>query len=206
MPYGGDDDLEDMLALVRRGDVRDERGANWFHPGDIVWRLFQSTTIVPEDTVRLVRGASGDLAAIIWLWPSAGVDLFVPPDTPRFQARTAFAVREAEEMLQPGDRPFSCEVPSHQAALGAVLADCGYSPSGDRPYFCNVQSLAGVEVPPPSRAVRPVNARSDRELDARVVLHRVVWEPSKFTREGYDRLRTKPPVPGSDKGATTPGA
>lgn len=167
-------------------------GANWFHLGDIVWRLFQNTTIVPEETVRLVRGVAGDLAAIIWLCPPAGVDLFVLSDAPRFEALTAFAMCEAEAMLQPGHRPFSCEAPSHQAALGAVLADCGYSPSGDRLYVCNVQSLVGLALPAPSRTVRPMNANSDRELDARVALHRVVWKPSKFTREGYDRLRTKP--------------
>ena len=205
-PYREDADLDDMLAIVRRGDVRDERGANWFHAGDVVWRLFQNTTIVPEKAVRLVRDASGELVAIIWLWPPAGVDMFIPPDAERFEALTAFAVREAERMLDPGERPFSVEAPSHQAALGAVLAECGYSPSGKRPYFCNVKPLEGVELRAPSRVVRSVDATSERELDARVALHRAVWEPSKFTREGYDRLRTKPVYrPDLDLVAVTPG-
>lgn len=188
-PYTGDDDLQEVLELVRRGDPTCADGAGVLHPGDVVWRLFQNLTIVPAERIRLVRDATGVLVGIIGLWPPSAFDLFVPPDVPDMEPLVRFMIAQAESGLPSSSVAVVSEVPSHQAKFAAILDDCGYAPTGDWSYVCNLQSLVEVDIPEPGHPVSPV--RGD-DLDARVELHRRVWAPSKFTRDGYDRLRTQP--------------
>ncbi len=199
--YAGDDDLQDLLALARRGDPLSEGGAGSMHPGDIIWRLFPNETVVPEERIRLVRDEAGAPVGIIGV-SSSSFDFFVPPDVPEMASLLRFMVAQAESMM-PDDAAAVCsEVPSHQATFAAVLAECGYAPTETPPFFCNLQSLVDVEIPAPGHPVRPV--RED-ELDARVELHRRVWEPSKFSLEGYRRLRERPVYrPDLDLVAVTP--
>src|SRR5690606_39024026 len=95
--YAGDDDLQDLLALARRGDPLGEGGAGSMHHGAIVWRLFQNTTIVPAERIRLVRDEAGTLVGMIGL-SSSSFDLFVPPDVPEMASLLRFMVAQAESM------------------------------------------------------------------------------------------------------------
>jgi len=199
--YAGDDDLEALLGLARRGDPLSEGGAGFQHPGDIVWRLFQNETVVPEERIRLVRDQSGAAVGMIGV-SSSSFDFFVPPDVPEMAALLRFMVAQAESMM-PDDAAAVCgEVPSHQTTFAEVLRERGYAPTETPPFFCNLQSLVGVEFPAPGHPVRPVG---EDELDARTELHRRVWEPSKFSLDGYRRLRERPVYrPDLDLVAVTP--
>jgi ribosomal protein S18 acetylase RimI-like enzyme len=71
-----------------------------------------------------------------------------------------------------------------------------------------VQALDGAlpePALPPGATVRPVDVGDPAELAARAELHREVWEPSKFTADGYARLRERPVYrPDLDLVAVTP--
>jgi ribosomal protein S18 acetylase RimI-like enzyme len=103
---------------------------------------------------------------------------------------------------------YEAEVSSTDAQLGETLAALGYHPTGEAPYQLNLRELRGeIEEPvlPDGAGVRPVCFDDAAEVEARVALHREVWEPSRFTAEGYARLRTKPVYrPDLDLVAVTP--
>jgi GNAT superfamily N-acetyltransferase len=126
----------------------------------------------------------------------------MPHDAADLREVMRFAAERVEKELralsldagEEAPKALETEVFSTQPDAANILLDLGFTPVGDANYRLNGQPLDG-EVPEPllrnGAIVR--NVRDDiADLQARVDLHRDVWNPSKFDLAGYQRLRTKP--------------
>jgi mycothiol synthase len=200
--FTGPEDTTVLIDIVRRMMPWNEGGIGWLHPGDVVWRLYQNLQTTPEDEYRIVTDARGDAVGLVELLAPDAFYIHMADGAADVAEVMRFASGQAMEELR--SRPvgegkekperFETEVLSIQPRAASILRDLGFIPAGEPNYRLNGQPLAD-DVPLPVlrngatvRAVR--NDRSD--LQARVDLHREVWEPSKFTLEGYERLRGKP--------------
>ena|GEM_PF-351839 len=204
--YRDERDLERMLALVTASAMRDGLDAGHLHRGDVVWGLFQNLTIDPSSCIRLFEDGRGALRGFVWLHPPRQFDIHVNTAMPVSPVMVAELVRWAESHLEAG-RMCLPEVPSSGVWLLPGLRSAGYHPTGSADYQLNARGLAAILEPtlPHGGVVRPVRVDDAEEVDARVNLHQEVWEPSKFTGEGYARLRTKPVYrPDLDFVAVTP--
>lgn len=205
--YRDDRDLERMLRLVSASANADGPEFGHFHRGDVVWGLFPNLTKDPTTFVRLFEDGRGALRGFVWLYP---------PD--EFATVVNTAATGAADFLREmiawagghlgGDRAVETQVPSSDTPQQEALLSLGYRRTDRAPYQLNAQPLVD-EIPapvlPPGAVVRPVRHDDSAEVEARVALHREVWEPSKFSAEGYARLRTKPVYrPDLDLVAVTP--
>lgn len=203
--YRDDDDLARMLGLISSA-VASESEANGLHPGDITWGLFGNLSIDPAARIRLFEDARGDLRGFVWL--HGGREFMSHLDTSQAGASETFAtmIQWAEAHLGPGE-PVRTEIAPIDVARDALTA-AGYRDTGETDFHLNAQPLGGSLAEPelPEGAVvRPVNFDDPAEVAARVALHQEVWEPSKFSEEGYPRLRSKPIYrPDLDLVAVTP--
>lgn len=203
--YRDDDDLVRMLRLISTANVAGSEAAGLL-PGDVVWGLFANLTIDPTARIRLFENEHGALRGFVWL--HGGRDFMSHLDTSEPRATETFAamIRWAEEHLGPGE-PFRTEIAPLDLARSAVTA-AGYRDTGEAAFQLNHQPL-GDDLPapelPPGAEVRPVRFDDPAEVAARVALHCEVWEPSRFSAEGYARLRGKPVYrPDLDLVAVTP--
>jgi GNAT superfamily N-acetyltransferase len=191
--YRDDVDLAAMLALVRSSIATSGAAAGTLHPGDVVWGLYQNETIVPAERVRLFEDDQGDLRGFAWLHPPREFSIHQDAARPLAIADLVAMIRWAEAQLGP-DGPFGVdEVPAGDVAV--ALRAAGYRPTGEATFNVNTQALDGrLPAPrlPDGAAVRPVRADDPADVAARVALHREVWVPSKFSVEGYARLRQRP--------------
>jgi mycothiol synthase len=205
--YRDERDLERMLKLVTASALRDGPAFGHLHRGDVVWGLFPNPAIDPAARIRLFEDGRGALRGFAWVQPPRHVLLQIATAMPIIPDLVGTMLRWAEEHLGPGD-PVTTDASSVDSRLGCRLAAAGYRRDGTAKYRLNAQALAG-EIPAPARpngaTVRPVRLHDPAELEARVALHREVWEPSKFTAEGYARLRGMPVYrPDLDLVAVTP--
>jgi ribosomal protein S18 acetylase RimI-like enzyme len=200
-------DEERMLRLVTACALRDGVAYGHLHAGDVVWGLCQNPTIVPAERVRLFEDGHGELCGFTWIHPPHHIMLQLDSAMPGYAGLVAAMLRWAEGHLGEGD-PITTEVSSLDTRLQEALRGAGYRPTGAGDYRLNVHKVTGA-IPalslPEGATVRPVRLDDPDEVSARVELHREVWEPSKFTHEGYERLRTKPVYrPDLDLVAVTP--
>lgn len=200
--YRNERDLKRMLALVTASAMRDGPNAGHLHVGDVVWGLFQNPTIDPAARIRLFDDGRGALRGFVWLHPPRGFGIHVNTAMPIFPAMIVEMVQWAEAHLKATNEdgeplgPFEIEeVPSLDMPLHAGLKSAGYRSTSTAAY-CLYAQMLDVPIPelvlPPGAMVRSVRFDDPAEIDARVALHREVWEPSRFTADGYARLRAKP--------------
>jgi len=204
-----------MLALVSAATVAAGPRAGHLHPGDVIWGLFQNTRIDPATRVHLFEHADGALAGFVWLYPPGHFMIEVNPGTPDLPATFAMMTAWGEAHLR--DKAAAIGEPldaitTENGSLDHVtsqrLTGAGYRPTGEAEFQGNHQIL-DRDLPevalPEGAGVRAVDGADEREFAARVELHREVWEPSKFTIEGYRRLREQPVYrPDLDLVAVTP--
>lgn len=213
--YADDRDLERMLALVSASTALDGVQAGHFHRGDVVWGLFQNQTIDPSARIRLFEDDGGALRGFVWLHPPRGFGLHPNTALPGASSIVAEMIRWAEAHLTataPEAEPITTfraeEVPSASARLKEALAVAGYRPAGQPEFQLNAREVRGdIEAPrvPAGTVVRPVRVDDPAEVEARVALHLEVWDPSRFSIEGYARLRAQPVYrPDLDLVAVTP--
>ncbi len=203
--YRDDDDLARMLRLISTATASGTE-ANGIHPGDVIWGLFANPTIDPAARVRLFEDDGGALRGFVWL--HGGRDFMMHLDTSESHAPETIAAMTgwAEEHLGPGE-PFRTEI-APLVVVQEALTAAGYRDTGEADYQLNAQplgdALAEPELPA-GAAVRPVDFDNPAEVAARVALHKEVWDGSKFSLEGYPRLRAKPIYrPDLDLVAVTP--
>jgi len=214
-PFRDDNDLAAMLTLVSAAASHDGLDAGHLYRGDVVWSLYQHLAIDPTTRARLFEDDAGTLRGFVLLYPPQGFIVEVNTALPDVDATIAEMVRWTEAHLTstaPADTPVTTleveEIPTTNPGLATALTALGYRPSGEAPFQLNHRDLRGeIEEPvlPEGAEVRQVDVDDVAELEARVALHREVWESSKFSLEGYERLRTKPVYrPDLDLVAVTP--
>lgn len=196
------DDADVLIALMQRMEPWNEGGVGWLHPGDVTWRLYQNLAATPEEEIRIITDETGKALALVEMAAPDGYYVHLPEGTADLAEVLRFAVDEAERELRAMEPEEGEEAPSHfetevlpmQVAAADILRELGFESAGEPNYRLNGQPL-GDDLPAPElrdgaivRAVRD----DPPDLQARVDLHRDVWAPSKFSLEGYQRLRTKP--------------
>lgn len=208
-------DLERMLTLVSAATIADGPRAGHLHPGDVVWGLYQNTRIDSSRLVHLFDDASGGLAGFAWLNPPAHVLVTIAPGVadPRgtFDMIAGWAEAHLFDEARASGSPLEAittEIASTDLVGHDWLTGAGYRPTGEAIFQLNHQpldrDLPGA-VPPDGAIVRPVDGADEQDVAARIALHREVWAPSKFTAEGYTRLRERPLYrPDLDLVAVTP--
>jgi mycothiol synthase len=196
--YRDERDLEQMLALTSAALRANGPMAVHLHPGDVVWGLFQNLAIDPTTRIRLFDDAAGDLAGYVWLYPPDAFALEVRPGAGIVAPMARWAESHLQSIAGTPPNTVSIEVPAPDLALKAALAALGYRDTGQADFLLNHRELRGSPAPVPAipladgAVVRPVRLDDPAEVAARVDLHREVWAPSRFTGDGYARLRTKP--------------
>jgi ribosomal protein S18 acetylase RimI-like enzyme len=204
--YRDERDLKRMLALIAASMRQDGLEAGHFHAGDIVWGLFQNLTIDPATRIRLFEDGRGALRGFVWLHPPREFGVHVNTAMAGFPDVVSEMVRWAESHLG-AERMALPEVPADGEWLKPVLVRAGYRPTGESEFRLNAQEPGDIPAPtlPEGGVVRAVPADDVGEIVARVALHCEVWESSKFSVDGYARLRRQPVYrPDLDLVAVTP--
>ncbi len=207
-PFAGGADLARMMGLMSSGISGGPPGAYW-HPGDVVWGMYQNTAFDPRREVRLWEEGD-EMLGFAWLEEPDGVVMQVHPrlrgsglleremlDWAARQTRAVYGERAGDEVWT--------RVPEDEPRLDALLADLGFGRDPDHA----LKMLRGLDEPLPRReppdgwTVREVGG--EEEWAQRVEVHREVWRPSRVTLEAYRRLRgARGYDPWLDLGAVAP--
>jgi len=194
-PYASEDDLHRMLDFLSSSASVGPPGAYW-HPGDVLWGMYQNTVFDPVREVRLWEDHGG-LLGFAWLEEPDGVVMQVHPslrgsgaledemlDWAAGQTRAVYGERAGNELWT--------RVPEDDAGLATFLSGHGFERDPEHALKM-IQHLDGpppIPTPPAGWTVREVG--DEEEWAQRVETHREVWHPSRVTLEAYCRLRRAP--------------
>lgn len=192
----GEGDLMLLRSFLSEATAVSRPQAYW-HPGDLVWMIFQNTRFDPRESIRLWT-AGEELLGFAVLQEPDSVEIQVRPDLRGRGEIEGEMLRWAAERLD--DRRRNPEGVLRTGALesdhltAALLEELGFGrdPGQDSGYALMHRTLEGLpeESAPEGWSVRPVGG--EEEWRRRVDLHREVWAPSKVTLEAYRRLRAAP--------------
>lgn len=194
--YAEQTDLPRLSAFLMEVNDIFPSLSNW-QVGDLIWRLFLNTVFEPSKSIRLWEDRDGRLL---------GFACFESPDTLRTQIHPTLGEREQVQQamvdwgLEQAQAAQASETVMLQTtasesdeAFAALLLRNGFVRSND--HYVHWQqplddaALVGPQLPE-GWQVRHVGDES--EWQARVDLHREVWQSSKVTLEAYRRLRQAP--------------
>ena len=194
-PYEGEADLLRILTFLSSAMSVAPSGAYW-HPGDVIWGMFQNTVFDPRREVRLWEDGD-ELLGFAWLEEPDGVVTQVHPrlrgsglleremlDWAAHQTRAVYGERAGDELWT--------RVPEDDSRLPAFLAESGFVRDPDHALMMFRELDGSLPRPtlPDGWTVREVGG--EVEWEARVETHREVWHPSRVTLEAYRRLRNAP--------------
>ena len=187
-------DLPHLLAFLAEVHA-DGWQRGYFHPGDLIWGLYQNIIYDPTQNIRLWHDETGNLAG--WAWfERAMVEVQVHPRLRGQGVLEGLMLDWAEEMARQRrleDPPRAwVRVPDSSTALLALLAQRGFErdPFHYRTLYRDLHEPIPDSPLPEGCTVRHV--MGDDEFAPRVNLHRIVWYPSKVTLPAYRRLRAAP--------------
>ena len=184
-----------MLELLSSATSAAPPGAYW-HPGDVIWGMYQNTVFDPRREVRLWEYGD-ELLGFAWLEEPDGVVTQVHPrlrgsgmleremlDWAAHQTRAVYGERAGNELWT--------RVPEDEPRLPAFLAGSGFvrDPDHALKMFRELDDSLPPPTPPDGWTVREVGG--EEEWEERVETHREVWHPSRVTLEAYRRLRNAP--------------
>jgi len=191
-PYADDRDRERMIALASTM-IRDAAERSFFHPGDVLWGMYQNSLFDPTASIGLWETDAGELAAFSWD-DRHGLAVQVGPLALADDTLLAEMLDwgEARARAQEGDgRVVRVSVRDRDTPLLRLVEARGYTDAGN-PMLYLTRSLDDPipDALSPEFVVRAVQGGVEDE--ARVAIHREVWHPSRVTLEAYRRLRTIP--------------
>ena len=198
--FADDGDLRRLVSALSESH-RNADGSHLWHPGDLVWALFQNEVVDPREVVHLWERTDGSLAGFAVLEDE---DINVQVLTSDPHERAALTA-EALDLACDQRAEVRTEVLKSDDSWRRAVTARGFVPDVTRrtrrgePYtgiVCLAQSLDGPDASVAasdglgSLTVREVGDES--EWPARVELHRTVWAPSQVTLTAYRRLRSAP--------------
>jgi mycothiol synthase len=169
-------------------------GTYW-HPGDVIWGMYQNTVFDPRQEVRLWE--DDELLGFAWLEEPDGVVTQVHPclrgsgmleremlDWAAHRTRAVYGERAGDELWT--------RVPEDDPRPAALLAGLGFvrDPDHALKMFRELDGSLPRPTPPDGWTVREVGG--EEEWEERVEIHREVWHPSRVTLEAYRLLRNAP--------------
>ncbi|HEX8996102.1 MAG TPA: GNAT family N-acetyltransferase [Ktedonobacterales bacterium] len=200
--YAGTEDRDRITRFLSELDTGEPRPGYW-HPGDVIWGLYQNTVFDPTTSVRLWEdAATGALLGMTWLESGATAGEAETQLAPAVRATPA-----GEEILAQTLTWLRHEARERQLeTLWAHARDSddwqvawltanGCARDDSHPGYIHFrQPLTGAPLSevslPEGFRVRAV--AGPEEWQRRVDLHRVVYHPSRVTLEAYRRLRAAP--------------
>ena len=196
-PYNGDADRERLRAFITAA-AADGRYADYFHPGDLVWRMYHTGTFDPFTSIRLWEDGFGGLLGFAWFYTHGAVDLQIHPDQRGRgmleAAMLAWAVERHAELARQGESvgPLKTSAVESDVERIEILARHGFERLDN--FFCSMRRPLDAPLPtaglPAGFTIRHV--AGDDDYEERVALHRDVWHPSKVTLPAYRRMRAIP--------------
>lgn len=171
-----------------------------FMVGDFVWQGFRGVKIGFDERIGIWERPDGEIRGLCWLTPPNETAFTVHPDlygTPD-ERELIFGMMDWTLLRLPdlrGDStdPVGVTIPTHDPNQAAIAGELGLVFSGETWYDGNARRLDGdVSAPPLPEGFAIAEMNDSADLDDRVAIHREVWAPSTFTREGYDILRAAP--------------
>ncbi len=204
--FSGDADLNLLVDFVRARMVERLPGATYWHPGDIVWQLYQFLRSGPLDEVRLWFDGD-ELAGFAIFEPPLRIQADIAPGAPAaiYEQAIEWAIELRRKGLpagnetipvayQPlGTNTLATSVLNSDAERAAQLTAMGFQ----RGSTGETRFAANLDERPPSSLPAGYRLRhaTDADLEERVDLHRdawSVWGPSGTTVRTYRWLRAAP--------------
>ncbi|HZS90004.1 MAG TPA: GNAT family N-acetyltransferase [Chloroflexota bacterium] len=188
---------EDTEHLVRVVSALFAPPAGLWHVGDVWWGLYQNTVFRPQEHIRLWWDADGRPLGFVWFYPPDEFSWQLLPGTPdrklledeMFEWAEQHARDVARHEGLPNPTVTSSALDVDPDGSGCLLRR-GFR-RAERRFIHLYRDLAAAPLPADADAgvvVRPI--AGPHEYEARVNLHRDVWQPSKVTIEAYERLQT----------------
>lgn len=165
---------------------------SYWHPGDLIWTLFQNTRFDPHESIRLWESSS-ELLGFALLEEPDGVILQVHPGLKGSGILEEEMLLWASERLSDPERNPEAEIWTRaldsDSRFLELLAEHGFRRDEDHAVKMRHRMDSIPSDPAPEGwTVRAVCG--EEEWNERVELHRKVWQPSRVTLDAYRRLRT----------------
>ena len=198
--YRGHEQDADAVMAFLSGIMAHPHYLAEYHVGDFIWQGYRDNPTPWLERLATWRDGSGEIAALGWFDGSNELAPNLHPavrDTEAYPELFARIVAWGEERhaalrgdsTEPLGMMALREEPEHVALLKAH----GFCYSGEDKFAYHRQELDGpILAPELPDGYEIVAMTDDADLADRVEIHREVWAPSKFTHEGYRRLRAAP--------------
>jgi ribosomal protein S18 acetylase RimI-like enzyme len=183
-----------MRRFIIRARTRLGHMSGYFHVGDLLWRMFSNGWVQPKKDIRLWFDGPDHLAGFAWYYSKFhAVDLQVFPRNPDLeQEMLIWAETNALSSSNGNGRKHlfttALETDSDRIAL---LTEFGYKKQKAF-YYHFLRALPSyLPVPelPPGFTIRDV---TDKDIAAKVAVHRAAFHPSQMTEHIYAGLRQAP--------------
>lgn len=198
-PYSGPQDLEVLKSFVSAILVSGIDHSYW-HPGDIIWGIYQNTIFDPCRNIYLWENEARELIAFSWLEVGRNsflATVLVRPDQSANQQLYDLALGwiEAHAIEEQGDSHNVIRwMGAHEnnKALADALEQHGFVCGSISMYSLSRGLDEHIPEPrlPAGWQVRHI--AGEHEFEDRVNAHCDVWHPSRVTLEAYRRMRTIP--------------
>lgn len=188
-PYADDRDRQRLLALASAMTrAAPERG--YFHPGDVLWGMYQNTQFDPATSIALWESEAGELAAFGW-YDRHGLMVQVGPTALDDAGMLANILAWGEVRAKGGEgATVRVTVQDRDALLLRLVEERGYADVGNPMLYLARDLAQPISVVASEFVTRAVVGGLEDE--ARVDIHREVWRPSRVTLGAYRRLQTIP--------------
>ncbi len=193
-PYREPSDLVPLQTFVMQA-AGGEPDHGYFQIGDLVWGLYQNTSLDPAKTIQLWL-EDDRIIGMLFAHAPGVVGYHVDRQHPEQVAIIGQMLDRLEagnmDTFELAGQRVAMAVMETDATMQAALTARGFAFDE---YWMNhyvyplTDALPAVALPP-GYSVRPVGGAD--EWPARVDLHREVWAPSKVTLPAYERLRAAP--------------
>jgi len=198
--YRDTSDLVMMRSFLSAAYQSSEHGLadGMWHPGDMTWAVFLNSLVGPIDRGDLWFDAGGRLAAIVWRY-KGGAEMTIRPDLRRPDTidgllSLVIARLDALRLESGATTPLTIGAVEGVDDIGACLRAFGFVADNHDPMTIFRKNFADSpvrDVPlAPGFTIRAIAGPVD--YADRVAIHREVWEPSKVTVAGFERLQTMP--------------
>jgi GNAT superfamily N-acetyltransferase len=192
--YSGPEDADRLVRIVT---ALFSPPASLWHAGDVWWGLYQNMVYRPEEHIRLWSDEDGRPLGFVWFYPPDEFSWQLLPGLPYGDLIEEDMFEWAESHGRDLTRNDALANPTLiSSALDTDLrSDSSLQRQGfqlDRVRLIHMYRDLSMPISPKEPVtgivVRQVAGR--HEFEARVNLHREVWQPSKVTVEAYKRLQT----------------
>lgn len=194
-----DSDARSVIDFLSRISMHPQFVADYY-VGDFVWQGYRVGGIGFDERLGIWQDPSGSIVGLCWLTPPNETSFTIDPilyGTPE-ERQIIFEMMDWTLLRLPdlrGDKtdPIGATVPEHDQNQAAIVAELGLVFSGETWYNANFRAIdIPIVVPALPAGFRIVEMDASADLVDRVEIHREVWNPSKFTMETYQLLRTAP--------------